>query len=229
MTKSNPKVCSRGHEYSGSGPCPICWPGHYKKSTQPVDDYIKAFPKKLKTVLSKIRSIIKKSAPGAEESFAYAMPAYKLNDKPLVYFSAFTNHIGFYATPSGHKAFAKKLAQYKQGKGSVQFPLAKPIPFKLIEDIVKFRAKEIPKQQGYSKTLGPKESKIVSGYTIKYHANGKTIWSKGKVKSGKAEGYWEWYRPDGTLKRSGYFKGGEPVGEWITYDQKGKAFKKTQK
>jgi len=79
------------------------------------------------------------------------------------------------------------------------------------------------------KTVSPKKSEIIEGYTIKYHANGKTRWSKGKIKNGHPDGYWEWYRPDGTLKRSGHFKNGEPVGEWITYDQKGKVYKVTQK
>lgn len=74
-----------------------------------------------------------------------------------------------------------------------------------------------------------KRSEIVRGYTIKYHANGKTKWSKGKVKNGKPDGYWEWYRLDGTLKRSGNFKDGESVGEWITYDSEGKVYKVTQK
>ena len=72
-----------------------------------------------------------------------------------------------------------------------------------------------------------KKTEIVDGYTIKYHANGKTRWSKGKVVNGKPEGYWEWYRIDGTLKRSGYFEQGEPVGEWITYDKEGKVYKVT--
>lgn len=77
----------------------------------------------------------------------------------------------------------------------------------------------------------PKEKKqeIVDGLTIKYHANGKTIWSKGKVVDDQAEGYWEWYRLDGTLKRSGHFINGNPVGEWITYDGEGEVYKKTQK
>lgn len=79
------------------------------------------------------------------------------------------------------------------------------------------------------KKVQPKKSEVVHDYTIKYHANGKTIWSKGKMKNGKPEGYWEWYRPDGTLKRSGYFKNGETIGEWTTYDQKGKVYKVTQK
>ncbi len=77
------------------------------------------------------------------EGIAYQMPAYKIKGKPLVYFAAYKNHIGFYATPTGHSAFAEELSKYKQGKGSVQFPLDEPIPFDLIERIVAFRAQEI--------------------------------------------------------------------------------------
>ena len=107
-----------------------------------VDEYIHSFPPSLQPALLKIRSIIKATAPGAVESIAYGMPAYKTNGKPLVYFAAFKNHIGFYATPSGHSAFEKELSQYKQGKGSVQFPLNQPIPFDLIKRIVAYRLKE---------------------------------------------------------------------------------------
>lgn len=74
-----------------------------------------------------------------------------------------------------------------------------------------------------------KAQEIIEGYTIKYHANGKTVWSKGKIVEGKPEGYWEWYRIDGTKKRSGHFKEGEPVGEWITYDAKGQPYKTTHR
>lgn len=70
---------------------------------------------------------------------------------------------------------------------------------------------------------------VVAGYTIKYHADGKTVWSKGKMLAGQPDGYWEWYRKDGTLKRSGNFENGEAVGEWTTYDQAGKVYKVTQK
>lgn len=78
---------------------------------------------------------------------------------------------------------------------------------------------------------GVREKKldVIDDYTIKYHANGKTIWSKGKIIDDKPEGYWEWYRLDGTIKRSGYFDKGEPVGEWITYDSKGKKYKTTNR
>ena len=75
------------------------------------------------------------------------------------------------------------------------------------------------------KPIPDKKSEVIDGFTIKYHANGKTIWSKGRFADGKAEGYWEWYRLDGTIKRSGYFDKGEPVGEWTTYDQSGNVYK----
>jgi uncharacterized protein YdhG (YjbR/CyaY superfamily) len=107
-----------------------------------VNEYIKVSPKPLQQTLKKIRDIIRTSAPDATESIAYGMPAYKLNEKPLVYFAYFEKHIGFYATPSAHKAFSKELAKYKQGKGSVQFPLDKPIPYTLIAKMVKFNVKE---------------------------------------------------------------------------------------
>lgn len=74
-----------------------------------------------------------------------------------------------------------------------------------------------------------KKTEIVRGYTIKFHANGKTKWSKGKINDGKPDGYWEWYRIDGTLKRSGHFKKGEVIGTWTTYDSNGKVYKVTEK
>jgi uncharacterized protein YdhG (YjbR/CyaY superfamily) len=104
-----------------------------------VDAYIKDFSEDVQHILSEIRNAILKVAPNAEESISYGMPAYKTNGKPLVYFAAFKNHIGFYATPSGHEAFEKELAKYKQGKGSVQFPIDKPMPLKLIAKIVAYR------------------------------------------------------------------------------------------
>jgi uncharacterized protein YdhG (YjbR/CyaY superfamily) len=112
------------------------------KEIKNVDDYISGFPAKTQKELRLVRQIIKNSAPEAVESISYGMPAYKSNNKPLVYFGGFAKHIGFYATPTGHEKFKKQLASYKQGKGSVQFPLDEPMPIKLIAEIVKFRLKE---------------------------------------------------------------------------------------
>lgn len=107
-----------------------------------IDVYILTFPSEVQDILYKIRNIIRNTAPEAVESLAYGMPAYKTNGKPLVYFAAFKKHIGLYATPSGHKQFAKELSVFKQGKGSVQFPLDKPVPYELIKRIVEFRILE---------------------------------------------------------------------------------------
>ncbi|MCO5266369.1 MAG: DUF1801 domain-containing protein [Lentimicrobium sp.] len=107
-----------------------------------VDHYISGFPAEVQAILLHIRAIIKEAAPEAAENIAYGMPAYKTNGKPLVYFACFKQHIGFYATPSGHKQFSAELAHFKQGKGSVQFPLDKPVPFDLIKRMVEFRVKE---------------------------------------------------------------------------------------
>ncbi len=107
-----------------------------------VDQYIKSFSDDVQTILSNVRSAVIENAPNALESISYGMPAYKLNGKPLVYFAAFKNHIGFYATPTGHAEFAKELSDYKQGKGSVQFPVDRPLPYDLIKQIVVFRVKE---------------------------------------------------------------------------------------
>ncbi|HPF12048.1 MAG TPA: DUF1801 domain-containing protein [Flavobacteriaceae bacterium] len=107
-----------------------------------VDAYIEGFSQELQALLQQVRQTILAHAPQAVESISYGMPAYKTQKRPLVYFAGYDKHIGFYATPSGHAQFAKKLAKYKQGKGSVQFPLDQPIPFDLIAEIVAFRVKE---------------------------------------------------------------------------------------
>jgi uncharacterized protein YdhG (YjbR/CyaY superfamily) len=116
-----------------------------KKATT-VSEYIKSFPKSTQVILNQLRIVIKEVAPQAEELISYGMPAYKLNKKPLVYFAGYANHIGFYATPNGHAKFAKELSIYKQGKGSVQFPIDEPMPLGLIKKIVAFRVKENLKQ-----------------------------------------------------------------------------------
>jgi uncharacterized protein YdhG (YjbR/CyaY superfamily) len=107
-----------------------------------IEKYIESFPEDIQKLLKQIRKTIKEKAPGAIESMTYGMPAYKTNGKPLVYFAGYKNHIGFYATPTGHEEFAGELSKYKQGKGSVQFPIGQPIPFDLIGRIVEFRVKE---------------------------------------------------------------------------------------
>ncbi len=107
-----------------------------------VEEYIQQFPENVQEILRQIRKLIIDNAPGVDELMAYGMPGYKTHRKPLVYFAAFKSHIGFYATPSGHSEFKNELSKYRQGKGSVQFPIDEPIPYHLIEKMVKFRVME---------------------------------------------------------------------------------------
>ncbi len=113
-----------------------------KKQFKTIDEYIKTFPRDVQKALEKMRQTIRKAAPEATESISYGMPAFNLHGKYLVYFAAWKSHIGFYPIPSGMEAFKKELLKYKNAKGSVQFPLSKPLPLALVTRIVKFRAKE---------------------------------------------------------------------------------------
>jgi uncharacterized protein YdhG (YjbR/CyaY superfamily) len=106
-----------------------------------VDAYIAAHDPVLQKRLTQIRKLIRKAAPAAEESISYMMPAYKL-DGPLVYFGQQTHHLGFYVMPSGVEAFRDMLVPYQLAKSAIQFPNDKPLPAKLITDIVKFRVAE---------------------------------------------------------------------------------------
>ena len=109
--------------------------------SETIDEYIAGFSTDIQKVLEQVRTTIKTAAPDAQEAIKYAMPTFVLNGN-LVHFAAFKNHIGFYSTPSEHPAFKDELSAYKGAKGSVQFPLDKPIPLDLITRIVEFRAKE---------------------------------------------------------------------------------------
>jgi uncharacterized protein YdhG (YjbR/CyaY superfamily) len=108
---------------------------------QSIDGYISQFTPDVQEILQAIRKVIKEAAPEAEEKISYQMPAFAQHGI-LVYFAAHKNHIGFYPTASGIAAFKHELSEYKGAKGSVQFPLNRPIPFDLIRKIVKFRVEE---------------------------------------------------------------------------------------
>jgi uncharacterized protein YdhG (YjbR/CyaY superfamily) len=106
-----------------------------------IDEYIAGFPPDVQVILEKMRTTIRKAAPGAEEAIKYRLPTFVLSGN-LVHFGAFKKHIGFYATPTGNKQFREELSAYEGAKGSVQFPLDKPIPYGLVSKMVKFRVKE---------------------------------------------------------------------------------------
>ncbi len=106
-----------------------------------IDAYIAGFPEDIQKRLESMRATIRKAAPEAEEDIKYAIPTFTLNGN-LVHFAAFKNHIGFYPAPTGIEAFKKETAPYEAGKGSLQFPLDKPLPLALVTKIVKYRVKE---------------------------------------------------------------------------------------
>ena len=101
------------------------------KKPDSVEEYIESFPKQVQKILKQVRATIKKAAPKAEEKISYGMPYYSLNGR-LAYFAGYKRHIGFYPMPGAIAAFKKEITKYKWAKGSVQFPLDKPLPVSLI-------------------------------------------------------------------------------------------------
>ena len=104
-----------------------------------VEEYLAGFDGDTRARLDEMRATIRAVAPEAVESIAYGMPAYKLDKRPLVYFAGYAGHVGLYATPNGHEAFAEEFSAFKQGKGSVQFPHTAPLPLDLVRRVVEFR------------------------------------------------------------------------------------------
>ncbi len=112
-----------------------------QKVPKTIDEYIAGFPPDVQEILENIRATIREAAPAAAETISYQMPTFTLKGN-LVHFAAFKKHIGFYPIPTGIEAFKEELSAYECGKGSVQFPLDKPMPLDLIRRIVEFRVKE---------------------------------------------------------------------------------------
>jgi uncharacterized protein YdhG (YjbR/CyaY superfamily) len=111
------------------------------KKPKDIDEYISRFPIQTQRALKQVRATVRKAAPHAQEVISYGIPAFKLNGI-LIYFAAHSKHIGLYPKPSGSEALKKELSKYKGGKGTVQFPLDKPLPLGLITKIVKYRSRK---------------------------------------------------------------------------------------
>ena len=126
-----------------------------KTKPKTITEYIKAAPKGAQVKLREMRACIRKAAPGATENLKWGMPAFSYR-RILVMFAAFKHHIGFYPTPSAVNAFAKNLSGYKTAKGSIQFPLEKPLPLPLIRKITVFRVQESNKEDGKWRSKSPK-------------------------------------------------------------------------
>ena len=111
------------------------------KQIKTIDDYIESFPENVKLILTELRETIRRTAPMAQETINYGIPTFKLKGN-LVHFAAYKKHIGFYPTPSGISEFINELSDYEISKGSIKFPISKPLPLDVVERIVQFRVQE---------------------------------------------------------------------------------------
>jgi len=116
-----------------------------KTRPKTIDEYIQAAPKGVQKKLREMRACIRAAAPGAKEGLKWGMPAFSYR-RILVTFAAFKNHIGFYPTSSAVTAFAKDLSKFSTARGSIQFPLEKPLPLSLVRRITAFRVKQSVEQ-----------------------------------------------------------------------------------
>ncbi len=110
-----------------------------------MDEYIETFPAEVQKILEGIRKTIRKMVPDAIEAISYQIPTFKLDDRNIIHFAAYKNHIGFYPAPSGPKDFEKKIAPYRSGKSTIRFPLKEAIPQDLVRRIVELQIKETNK------------------------------------------------------------------------------------
>jgi uncharacterized protein YdhG (YjbR/CyaY superfamily) len=122
-----------------------------KVTFQSMDEYIASFPEDVQKTLEELRATIKSAAPAAEETISYNIPTFTLNGKYLIYFAGWKHHISIYPIPTGSESFNKQVAKYVEGKGTLKFPIDKPLPLKLITKIVKLKVAENRKRMDKKK------------------------------------------------------------------------------
>jgi uncharacterized protein YdhG (YjbR/CyaY superfamily) len=118
-----------------------------KKLFTTIDEYISTFPDDIQAILEKMRQAIQRAAPDTKETMSYGIPTFDLNGKHVVFFAGWKHYISLYPLPAGDEAFQQEIAHYKRAKGSIQFPLDKPIPYDLVEQIVTLLMKEKPEKE----------------------------------------------------------------------------------
>ncbi len=112
-----------------------------KTTPKDIDEYIAGFPEDIQELLAKVRATIREAAPEAQETIKYGMPTFTLKGN-LVSFAGYKRHIGLYPVPAGSDAFNRQMAAYKAEKSSARFPFDKPIPYELIDELVRYRVNE---------------------------------------------------------------------------------------
>ena len=181
-----------------------------------VTAHLKKFAPDQRKILSELRDHIASKLPTADQVIKYGIPTFLIEDVPVIGFDGYKNHNSIFPySGSFNIRLKKELEKYEQTKGSIHFEGGKSIPKPLINKILVEKIKQI-------NDLYPKKT----GEYLEFYADG-VLKAKGKYKSGKLDGDWNWFRKTGVIMRSGSFKKGEQVGTWITYDAKGKIYKKT--
>ena len=181
-----------------------------------VTAHLKKFAPDQRKILSELRDHIASKLPTADQVIKYGIPTFLIEDVPVIGFDGYKNHNSIFPySGSFNIRLKKELEKYEQTKGSIHFEGGKSIPKPLINKILVEKIKQI-------NDLYPKKT----GEYLEFYADG-VLKAKGKYKGGKLNGDWKWFRKTGVIMRSGSFKKGEQVGTWITYDAKGKIYKKT--
>lgn len=124
-----------------------------------MDEYIATFPDDMQKILQELRSTIKSAAPDAEEKISYGMPTFMLNGTYLIYFAGWKNHVSVYPVPAGSDEFNRKIAPYIAGKGTLKFPLDKPLPLDLVTEMVKLHLAGNLEKNGIKSNYGNKGEK----------------------------------------------------------------------
>ena len=181
-----------------------------------VTAHLKKFAPDQRKILSELRDHIALKLPTSDQVIKYGIPTFLIEGVPVIGFDGYKNHNSIFPySGSFNIRLKKELEKYEQTKGSIHFEGGKSIPKPLINKILIEKIKQI-------NDLYPKKT----GEYLEFYADG-VLKAKGKYKSGKLDGDWKWFRKTGVIMRSGSFKKGEQVGTWITYDAKGKVYKKT--
>lgn len=187
-------------------------------STAEVSAHIRKFAPEQRKILSDLRDHIASKLPTSEQVIKYGIPTFLIEGVAIIGFDGFKSHNSIFPYSGSFNARLKKdLEKYVQTKGSIHFDKEKSIPKLLINKILAERINQI-------NGAHPKES----GEYLEFYRNG-VLKAKGKYKAHKLHGDWEWFRKTGVIMRSGTFKNGEQVGTWITYDSKGKEYKRTER
>jgi uncharacterized protein YdhG (YjbR/CyaY superfamily) len=182
-----------------------------------VNVHLRKFAPDQRRILVELRDHIASKLPTSEQAIKYGIPTFLIEGVPVIGFDGYKNHNSIFPYSGSFNSRLKKdLEKYEQTKGSIHFEAGKSIPKPLINKILNEKIKLI--NASYPKKTGE---------YLEFYPNG-VLKAKGKYKNEKLHGDWKWFRKTGVIMRSGSFKNGAQVGIWITYDAKGKVYKKTQ-